>query len=105
MLQAATVANWVAWPQNYVAHAEYNRGVPQFLSRSWHSLGFGKARTNKPERKYVLMKTADMMVELVRTHKNAFRPADQRITKANQSRYERRKIRAFLRLGDWLAEA
>jgi len=51
------------------------------------------------------MKTADMMVELVRTHKNAFRPADQRITKVNQSRYERRKVRELLRVGDWLADA
>jgi hypothetical protein len=51
------------------------------------------------------MKTADMMVDSVRTHKNPFRSADQRITKVQQSRYERRKIRAFLRLGEWLAEA
>ena len=51
------------------------------------------------------MKTADMMVELVRTHKTAFRLADQRVTKVNQSRYERRKIRAYLRFGDWIAEA
>jgi hypothetical protein len=72
----------------------------------WHCLGLNKARTNKPERKYVLMKTADMMVDSVRTQKNPFRSAaDQRITKVQQSRYERRKIRAFLRLGDWLAEA
>jgi hypothetical protein len=51
------------------------------------------------------MKTADMMVDSVRTHKNAFRLADARINKVQQSRYERRKVRAFLRLGDWLAEA
>ena len=57
------------------------------------------------ERKYVLMKTADTMVDFVRTHKNAFRLADQRVSKVQQSRYERRKIRAYLRLGDWLAEA
>jgi hypothetical protein len=51
------------------------------------------------------MKTADMMVELVRTHKTAFRLADQRVTKVNQSRYERRKIRELLRVGDWVADA
>ena len=51
------------------------------------------------------MKTADMMVDFVRTHKNAFRLADQRVRKAQQTRYERRKIRAYLRLGDWLEEA
>ena len=51
------------------------------------------------------MKADDTMVASVRIHKNAFRLADTRTTKVQQSRYERRKIRAFLRLGDWLAEA
>jgi hypothetical protein len=51
------------------------------------------------------MKTADMMVDSVRNHKNTFRLADTRSSKVQQSRYERRKIRAFLRLGDWIAEA
>ena len=51
------------------------------------------------------MKTADSMVDSVRTHKNIFRLADQRVTKVQQSRYERRKIRTYLRMGDWLAEA
>jgi hypothetical protein len=71
----------------------------------WHRLGLWKIRTKQPERKYVLMKTADMLVDFVRTHKNAFRMADQRAPKVQQSRYERRKVRAFLRLGDWVADA
>jgi len=50
------------------------------------------------------MKTADMLVDFVRTHKNAFRMADQRTPKVQQSRYERRKVREFLRLGDWVAD-
>jgi hypothetical protein len=60
---------------------------------------------HQPERKYVLMKTADMMVDLVRTQKQLFRMADMRITKMQQNRYERRKVREFLRLGDWVADA
>ena len=51
------------------------------------------------------MKTADSMVDFVRTNKNAFRMADQRAPKVQQSRYERRKVREFLRLGDWVADA
>ncbi len=51
------------------------------------------------------MKTADTMVDSVRNHKNAFRLADTRSSKVQQSRYERRKIRTYLRMGDWLAEA
>ena len=62
-----------------------------------------KLEHNKPERKYVLMKTADMMVDFVRA-KNAFRVADPRIPKVQQSRYERRKVRECLRLGHWAAE-
>ncbi len=50
------------------------------------------------------MKTADMLVDFVRTNKNAFRMADQRAPKVQQSRYERRKVREFLRLGDWVAD-
>ncbi len=49
------------------------------------------------------MKTADMMVDFVRA-KNAFRIADPRIPKVQQSRYERRKVRECLRLGQWVAE-
>jgi hypothetical protein len=49
------------------------------------------------------MKTADMTVDFVRV-KNAFRVADQRIPKVQQSRYERRKVRECLRLGQWAAE-
>ena len=51
------------------------------------------------------MKTADMMVDLVRTNKHPFRLADMRTTKVQQSRYERRKVREFLRLGEWVGEA
>ena len=51
------------------------------------------------------MKTADMMGDMVRTHKHPFRLADMRISKIQQNRYERRKIREVLRLGEWVADA
>ncbi len=47
------------------------------------------------------MKTAEMLVDLVRSTKYPYRMADPRVGKANQSRHERRKIREFLRMGDW----
>jgi len=50
------------------------------------------------------MKAADMLVDFVRTHKNSFRMADQRTPKVQQSRYERRKVREYLRLGDWVSD-
>ncbi len=51
------------------------------------------------------MKTADMLVDFVKNHKNSFRAPDARSPKVQQSRYERRKVREFLRFGDWLADA
>jgi hypothetical protein len=51
------------------------------------------------------MKTADIAVDFVRTHKSPFRMADSRAPKVQQSRYERRKVREFLRGGDWVADA
>jgi len=49
------------------------------------------------------MKIADMMVDLVRNKNH--RLAEARTNKVQQSRYERRKVRECLRLGDWAAEA
>ena len=51
------------------------------------------------------MKTADMMVDLVRTNRHPLRLSDMRSSKAQQTRCERRKVRAYLRVSDWLAEA
>jgi hypothetical protein len=52
------------------------------------------------------MKTSETMVDTVRTNRGSFRSADQRGSKVQQSRYQRRKVREFLRLGDWMtAEA
>jgi hypothetical protein len=80
-------------------------GDARLLPQNWHCLRLTKARTNNPERKSVLMKADDTLVGSVRIHKNAFRLADSRTSKVQQSRYERRKIRVFLRLGEWVAEA
>ena len=51
------------------------------------------------------MKTAGMMVDMVRTHKHPFRLADMRITKMQQNRHERRKVREVLRQGDRVPDA
>ena len=50
------------------------------------------------------MKAADTLVDLVRSHKNSFRMADTRAPKVHQSRYERRRVREYLRLGDWVSD-
>jgi hypothetical protein len=52
-----------------------------------------------------MTKTLNLIQEAVRSStKHPFRQADNRPAKAHKNRYERRKIREFLRLGDWSPE-
>lgn len=46
------------------------------------------------------MKISDM-IDSVRINKHPFRSVQERASKAQQTRCERRKIRECLRLGDW----
>jgi hypothetical protein len=51
-----------------------------------------------------MMKTMEVIGEAVRNPKHPFRKADNQPKKAQKNRYERRKIKEYLHLGDWLAE-
>lgn len=51
-----------------------------------------------------MTKTIDVITEIIRNPKHPFRKADDRPVKAQKHRYERRKIREFIRLGDWAHE-
>jgi hypothetical protein len=51
-----------------------------------------------------MSKTLDVITEIIRNPKQSFRKADDRPVKAQKHRYERRKIREFIRLGDWVHE-
>lgn len=51
-----------------------------------------------------MSKTFEMINEAVRNPKHPFRKADSRPSKAQKSRYERRKIKEYLQLGDWMNE-
>lgn len=51
-----------------------------------------------------MTKTLDVIAEAIRNSKHPFRKADDRPKKAQKSRYERRKIREYLHLGDWVTE-
>lgn len=48
-----------------------------------------------------MIKTLDLITEVVRNPKNSFRKVSDRPRKAEKHRYERRKVKEFLRLGDW----
>ena len=51
-----------------------------------------------------MMKTVEAIGEAVRNPKYPFRKAEHQPKKALKHRYERRKIKEYLHLGDWLAE-
>jgi hypothetical protein len=51
-----------------------------------------------------MTKTLDAITEAVRNPKHPFRKADRHPTKPLKHRYERRKVREYLHLGDWSAE-
>ncbi|HXA45529.1 MAG TPA: hypothetical protein VNZ25_08490 [Candidatus Angelobacter sp.] len=51
-----------------------------------------------------MMKTMEVISEAVRNPKHPFRKTEQQPKKSLKNRYERRKIKEYLHLGDWLAE-
>ena len=60
--------------------------------------------TRQGTKELSMTKTLNLIQETVRNTKHPFRQADNRPAKAQKNRYERRKIREFLRLGDWSPE-
>jgi hypothetical protein len=56
------------------------------------------------ERELAMMKTLEVISEAVRNPKHPFRKTEHQPKKALKNRYERRKIKEFLHMADWLAE-
>lgn len=50
-----------------------------------------------------MAKNLDHMTEIIRNNKHPFRAVDNRPAKPDKHRYERRKIREIMRIGDWAA--
>ena len=48
-----------------------------------------------------MTKTLELITETIRNPKHALRKTDDRPKKAQKSRYERRKVKGYLSLGDW----
>jgi hypothetical protein len=51
-----------------------------------------------------MMKTLEVMGEAIRNPKHPFRKTQHHSKKSLKNRHERRKIREYLQLGDWMAE-
>jgi hypothetical protein len=55
--------------------------------------------------KHAMMKsTIQFMNEAIKNPKHPFRKTDSQPRKAQKNRYERRKVKEFLHLGDWSQE-
>lgn len=50
-----------------------------------------------------MTKTLDAITEAIRNNKHSFSKPDSSPKKAQKSRYERRKIKEYLHISDWLA--
>jgi hypothetical protein len=48
-----------------------------------------------------MTKSMDLISEVIRSPKHAFRQMDSRPAKPQKHRYERRKVRELMKLGDW----
>jgi hypothetical protein len=51
-----------------------------------------------------MTKSIDAMSEAIRNPKYPFRQVDAQPDKAHKHRYERRKVKEIMRLGDWTAD-
>jgi hypothetical protein len=51
-----------------------------------------------------MSKPLDVINEAIRNTKHPFRQTSSRSGKPKKNRYERRKIKEFIRLGDWAIE-
>ena len=52
-----------------------------------------------------MTKSIDAITEIVKNPKHSFRKADDRPVKAQKHRYERRKVKEYIKLGNWGQEA
>ena len=51
-----------------------------------------------------MRKTLDVIADAIRNPKHPFRQVADRPDKAHKNRYERRKVKQYLQLGDWLEQ-
>ncbi|MGZ4961221.1 MAG: hypothetical protein ACXWIU_06025 [Limisphaerales bacterium] len=49
-----------------------------------------------------MTKTLDLITETIRNTKHTFRKLDDNPAKPKKNRYERRKIREYIKLGNWI---
>lgn len=75
----------------------------QFPSPPFPGIAYASCTLNERNHQ-VMSKSLDAITEIIRNPKHPFRKADDRPIKAQKNRYERRKIKEFIKLGDWAGE-
>ncbi len=68
------------------------------------SLASHKLSTHATKGNLTMSKPTDPISEIIRDPKHAFRKAEDRPVKAQKHRYERRKIKEYLKLSDWAGD-
>lgn len=84
----------------------YDGTQPAFVRSTWR-IGRGGtlyAFSRFENRSLLMTKSLDVIKDAIRSTKHPFRQVDDRPDKPKKHRYERRKIREYLRLSDWSAE-
>lgn len=66
----------------------------------WHCLRY----IVPPERNRAMMKTFEAIGEAIRDTRHPFRKTEHQPKKSRKNRYERRKIKEYIHMADWLAE-
>jgi hypothetical protein len=79
-----------------------NGGKHHPLAFFWHRSSFEFASGKET---VDMTKTIDTITEIIRNPKHPFRKADDRPAKAQKHRYERRKIKEYIKLGNWAQES
>jgi hypothetical protein len=70
------------------------------LIHYWHVLlGSGPEKGS-----YIMRKSLDTITDVIRNPKHPFPQVADRPDKPHKNRYERRKVKQYIQLGDWVAE-
>ncbi len=66
-------------------------------------VGILHARLNSNKGHQAMTKSLEVITEAIRNPKHPFRKVDNQPKKSQKHRYERRKIREYLHIGDWMS--
>jgi hypothetical protein len=87
------------------AREELSYSLPNDEPTFRGSVGTLPADKQVEKGKHAMMKsTIQFMHEAIKNPKHPFRKTDSQPRKAQKNRYERRKVKEFLHLGDWSQE-